>query len=537
LTLVDATPTRRVEGTGPRSVLVPHDKGVTVFAPETAKIVRVGTDHDLSLPAPQLADPVGAAQQAPSELVPAAVGSSATVLIVRGDRLLSIDVGRLGCPHPGSPVVHADRIYVPCLGSGRVLVLNAEGGRAVSDISVAGGGDPKLVVDDGELIINVPGNSTGIVVDASGRTRSVRTHNDDVPPRDPAVQPPTVLPSNTGKPRQTRGPTQDPRPNPGAGSGTGTSTGTGTVQSPTSSPPPASPRPTTPPPSSAPTTTTPPPAPAQRNPPTNVSAQARQDGTIGVSWVPQGQPDQYRVLRGDTLAEVATVPGGATSAIVTTVAPGTSLTVIVEADYGGVRVRSAPSGSVRVFTGPDAPGGVTVVLITEATTVLTVEARWGAAPDNGSAITGYSVTIRSDRGFQQTVQVAGLTSGSVQVSCGSACNGIHVNATVSAKNAAGTGPSSAGAYAYTAPAVPVITSATCEYTGNSHMFCDLEYTGTGSIRWQLQGNAIPSGNDKTFVSMACGGITAPIRVTVTVTNVSGSDTATTGVGRCSGPAQ
>jgi hypothetical protein len=176
-----------------------------------------------------------------------------------------------------------------------------------------------------------------------------------------------------------------------------------------------------------------------------------------------------------------------------------------------------------------------VTLVGETPTALTVDARWSAATDNGSAITGYSVTIRNDRGFQQTKPVNGLSSGSVTIGCsGAACNGMQINATVSATNAAGTGPSGSGAYAYTAPAAPVITDFTCEYGGSSSEFCDVTFNSTGSIRWQYNGSPLPAHNDQATAKISCGGPRAG-RVTVTISNVSGSDTSTGGAAICTGP--
>jgi hypothetical protein len=263
-----------------------------------------------------------------------------------------------------------------------------------------------------------------------------------------------------------------------------------------------------------------------------VVAQARPDGTVLVSWAATGSPDGFTVRRTDTGAAVATVPGGARSAVVTMIAPGEVVSLVVEASFGAVTRQSAASAAVQAFTSPGQPGAVSVTMVSETTSVITVNVQWGAAADNGRPVS-YTVNVRNDRGFQQDVPTGGLSTGPVGVPCAGACSGMTIVATVQPSNEAGAGPGSVGSFGYTAPPVPVITLASCEYTGNSHMFCEVEGS-PGSVRWTYNGNPLPSLDDKRFVSIACGGSTT-IRVTVTISNVSGSDSATTGVGRCTGP--
>lgn len=228
------------------------------------------------------------------------------------------------------------------------------------------------------------------------------------------------------------------------------------------------------------------------------------------------------MLRADTLAEVAAVPRGATSAIVTTLTPGVSVSFVVEAIFGAASARSAPSGAVRAFTSPAAPGGVTLTLVSEKLTELTINTRWAAASDNGSPIIGYAVTISTDRGFQKTTQVGGLSTGSV-VTCGTRCDGIRVDASVQAINAAGNGQSGAGTYTYAAPPVPVITTFVCARIDGGNMRCDVDFAGTATIRWALNGSPAGGPGDVKNITFACGDSNF-IGVDVIVSNVSGSDT-------------
>jgi hypothetical protein len=526
-TLLDATDIRKVTGAGPESVLVPHDTGVTIFAPEAGSVTQIGTGRDQTRPAPQLGQPVLAAPLAPADLVPATVSQTATIVIVHNGRITSIAVGQYGCPHPGDPVVHRARIYIPCLNSNKVLVLDSDGTRQ-QDIPTPGG-DPKLVLDDGRLIVYAPGTTNGVVVNADGTTRPIHTHDDTVPVKDPAT-PPTPPPPPP-VPRRTEPPPPSDPPTPSSTSSTsaGASAGASTTTPARSSPPPSSS-----PPAQPVTPTSSPPAPTQ-DPPSNVVAQARPDGTVLVTWTATGNPTGFLVLRADTGTTVASVGGVARQAIVTTLAPGEAVALIVEANYGSTRLRSTPTGVVQAFTLPGAPGPVAVVLTSELAGEITVDIRWGASAANGAAISQYTITVRTDHGSL-------LIDSSLQspyfgfvVPCLGVCDGMIVTASVAAVNAAGTGPSTAGSLTYVAPAAPVINEALCEYAGNSSMVCNVQYTagGTVSIRWTLNGNPVPAVNDQVSVVLGCG--TGVARVTVTVANLSGSATANTGVGRCTGP--
>ena len=47
-------------------------------------------------------------------------------MIVADDQVREVDVEGIGCTDPGRPEVFHDRIYVPCLGEGKVIQLDAE---------------------------------------------------------------------------------------------------------------------------------------------------------------------------------------------------------------------------------------------------------------------------------------------------------------------------------------------------------------------------------------------------------------------------
>jgi hypothetical protein len=503
-TLTESAPARAVTGSGPRSVLVSHDTGVTVFAPDSSVVVRVGTDRDVTLPAPQLGGTVQAASTSPEDLAPAVTGT--TVVIARDRGLVSIDAAKLDCAHPGKPVVHHDHVYLPCLGTGRVVVLDADGHHQPPDIQLQDG-DPTLVLDDGRLFISVPGSDTGIVIDSDGRTSTTRVHDDSVPPRTPGGRSTNPSPTPSKPPATTTPPKSDGGTPPKTGPTTGPS-----------SKPPTQPAPAPPPPAPAPA-----PAPSTRRPgaPTNVSAQAVGPRTVRVDWTAQGpQPDQYLVLRADTMAQVASVAGNATSALVTTLTGGTTVSFVVAGVYGTTLLNSASSPSVTVFDFPGSPGGVNIVLTAESTASITVLVQWTAAADNGGPISGYQGFAGFQDGSATAINGPGL-SASITLMC--PCDGRSVVATVGAVNAAGPGATASSGFTYTAPtAAPSAGSMRCHFDDmTNEVTCTATYTSPGvtNFFWTASGKILSEGS--TSIDFTCLG-TAGAQANLTVTNMKGS---------------
>ncbi|MGW6934403.1 hypothetical protein ACWGE0_30395 [Lentzea sp. NPDC054927] len=203
---------RQVSGAGPRTVLVPHDQGVTLIGLDGGVVVRDGTGEDVSSSTDRSDAEVIAAQSSPLDLVPASLPSSSTVVLVVGREVLRVDVGALGCPKPGRPAVFRDKVYVPCKGSGKVIILDRGGSRGGDDVRTSGGSDPELVFDDGRLFVNVPGSSTGVLVDADGGTRSLTIRSPELPVKDPDRSPPPSVPPPP--PPNPNEPVKPPR-NPG----------------------------------------------------------------------------------------------------------------------------------------------------------------------------------------------------------------------------------------------------------------------------------------------------------------------------------
>ncbi|GMA30759.1 hypothetical protein [Litorihabitans aurantiacus] len=172
-----------VEAAGPASRLVPHARGVTVFAPDRGAVVQIGSGSDVSAGVPQLEGALEVAPRSPSDLVPASIPERGRVVVLSGRDVLSVDVAAIGCERPAQPQTFSGRIYVPCTGAGKVVVLNSDGSRGAADIIVPGGGDPRLTIDEGRLVVHTKDRSGGyVLVDGGGTTRVVEPEPTAVTP-------------------------------------------------------------------------------------------------------------------------------------------------------------------------------------------------------------------------------------------------------------------------------------------------------------------------------------------------------------------
>lgn len=376
--------TRPVDGTGPESVLVSHDQGVTVLGPEGGVAVQVETGTDRAIAVPGLATPLHAADVSPADLVPVAVEETGAVLVLRGDEMLEIGVGGVGCERPGEPAVLNRLVYVPCLGARKVIVLDENGRSARPDIITPEGGDPELAVDDAQIIVTAPGAETGIVIESDGSTRTV-TVNGPGGIADPNVPTTTTPPQDLRGDNAGTGPDDLPRGDRGNNNPAG--------------------------PAQSATTQLDPPTPDEVLP-TNVTAAARADGSVLVSWTPgPKKPNRFNVFfqpaaAGARATLVAQAPGTARSAVVTAVTPGSVgafFVVGVPPGYQqGQDLPNSPlSAEVTIFA---RPGPVANIQLTGVTlpggfnfnaTQFTARVRWNAAADNGDAVTKYVVTVQT----------------------------------------------------------------------------------------------------------------------------------------------
>ena len=156
---------RQIDHSGARSVLVGHDQGVTVFGPDEGIVVQVGTGEPTrssptrrGWPATSPYPTSHRRRWCPSPHPRPARSRSSRRLRARGrrerDRLRGARTSG-GLRGHGLRAVHRRR---------RVVRLTADGQRAGADIEVPDEGDPSLVLDDGNLLINVPGATHGVAV-------------------------------------------------------------------------------------------------------------------------------------------------------------------------------------------------------------------------------------------------------------------------------------------------------------------------------------------------------------------------------------
>ncbi|MGL4177896.1 MAG: hypothetical protein ACRCSN_17695 [Dermatophilaceae bacterium] len=461
--------------------LVAHERGVTVVSPDTGAIIQVGTGRDLVSAAPQMRGRIAPASESASTLVPVSVPERDVVVIVRdGARVSEVRTGPMSCTSPGTPVELASVVYVPCPENGRVIRLTPDGGKAGPDILTGGTGAPELVVDDGALLVNVPGSTRGVKVTPDGRTTSFVRFDDRLTPTDvdrrerekaerearkkaeerarkdreqqrqlPSTDPPRYNPGGGTLPTTTSGDRQPPRP-------TVTKTRTGGPR------PPA--EPARPPRGGPPTG-----MPTGSGPQAPVITDVRLSGTDGaeVSWRQPGRPATgYAVLVDGSVA--ARASGAATSARVAGLSAGDTVTITVRASFpGGSQLTSGPDTlSVPSQTPPTrppappsasppgAPGAFSATETARARGSVVFALSWSAAPDNGSAVTGYTVTASNSSGSDRWSGGGG--SASVTLPCPTSGDCGTASFSVTATNAAGTGPAAGTSAAASAPpAIPM----------------------------------------------------------------------------------
>jgi hypothetical protein len=183
--------------------------------PGTDTARRVGTGADTTFTLPPLSRPMYPARQSPVDLF--AIGA-VPLVIVNGTQAIAVS---MDCGRPGEPVIFTGRVYLPCLGEGRVLVFDRTGLPHGSDIALSSGGDPRLSIYAGELWITAIDGS-GFVVQADG---SVAPTASGV-----GVDQTSPAPGGSGSPASSQVPSGS-----GAGSGAGSGGGSTTHATPATS--------------------------------------------------------------------------------------------------------------------------------------------------------------------------------------------------------------------------------------------------------------------------------------------------------------
>jgi hypothetical protein len=494
---------RTIEHSGDGSVLVPHAQGVTVFGPDSGIVVQSDLGEDSAAvvaSAPRLSGELLTPVRSPAGLVPVSSPSTGTVVVISDGRVHEVDVAAIGCSSPGAPEVFGEQVYVPCPGDRKVVRLHADGTRAGDDIAVPEGGDPALIVDDGRLLINVPGAEQGVVVDAKGEVSSVTRYDDSLPKLTGETtresQPETVQQVAETDSPQTATPTTPPTsPTKPARPGNQNSKNpnnqennrgpNGPTNTPTNGPTDdGSEEPENPLSNLLPTQTPPTAAPLTK--PYNVYATSLPSGEIQVSWsYGSGTVEAFTVeeVGGQSLVRVEPSIRKAVVAL----PPGQHRFTVTAHRTG---VTSAVSGSTNQATSAGKPSAVTkvagTVLGSESSPKATVTITWERADDNGSAITDYLVTATDAFGTHDLRVAPWTSTARYEVTCDDAyCDPGPVEVSVVAKNSVGTGQAATATLQYGGPKAPPLPKAGAQVaSGFAHAWSD-ELNGSGTTTLEL----------------------------------------------------
>jgi hypothetical protein len=545
----------RTESVAPSShdlTLSTLDDGVAVLDRTTNALSTIHGDGAPSSTTLPLAGPGTLPPRTDGRSVPVTVPDSRHVYVVRDK-----SVSDFAVPGSGSDLQAAvawqGYIYVADSATGSVHVFDANG-TPQKDITFKNPGGPlELDVREGYLFINAPGSSTARVVDDNHGVRTVDKYADDVLGGDPPKEPPAAPPppekpkkpvvSKPGAPRNVRAAagnaearvTWQAAADNGAAitryvvQGAGKTFQVGAdqrslavegltngetyeftvhaVNKKGDGPPRTSN-------SVKPTSEVP-------DAPTAVTAEAKPDGTVVVSWpAANGQGLEIKRYTVTAISEGGSAPVGD--------ATGTSLTIpdgqleygkqyaftVVAVNERGAGSKSSPvSGSVVPYNKPGQPVGVDAATVGDQAGAVRVT--WQAAPDNGRAIGKYVVTAAG--------KSTDVTDGTSTTLTGLG-DGADVSVEVRAVNDAGEGePGTATAKTVAAPKVtitgvnPTYNTATVTFSvdaGGGTATCSVAAAGAGS--------ASGSCSSLTVKSLAPS---TSYKFTVTAKNAAGSTTA------------
>ncbi len=544
---------REIDGVGTDAVLAPHQQGVTVLDP-SGNGAQVGTGQDRALRADALAPPLLAALQSPPGLVSFSSPDTSTVQLIRPGGSVDVDTGVLGCDAPGRSAVYAGRIYLPCAGDRKVLVLGPDGRPAGEPLATDG--DPELVLNAGLLMVNVLGSEYGYVVRPDGTVQRIRTHDPALPVPDPASTM-TVVPSQflPQPPAPSSRRPEEPNPSPStnlgnspsasastnvgnspSASASGSTTPSasaspsiGVSGSPSTSASPSigvSGSPSTSPsasPSASPSTSATPDPTSYT--PTGVTATVPGPGAVQVQWTPPPNPPSqgYEILRVDTGSLVAQAPPGGTFSIVGGLPPGTYEFVVVAVDSTG-RYPSAASNQITTY-GLPSPPQVSAQLAARSPTTFQLNVFVSVQDDGGTPVNSYDISAQYTSGNGDSKSITGIPIGQSPWLLTMDCRGIadpclsggSVDITVTLTSAAGTGPPTTISQPVAAPpAWSRDTWVLLVTTGLKCLDADLrihpcnqsagmywQHRSTGDIRNQLNGQCLAANDGLHFASDGC----------------------------------
>jgi Fibronectin type III domain len=519
------------------------DTGVAVLDGTAGKLTTLGADSTRTVSVP-LTGPATVPPHSSGRDVPVTGTDDRHVYVIHGNQVTSFTVpGARGKLAPAVPF--GGRLYVADNASGTVYVLNPTG-KLVDTIAIADAGGPlDLDVRGDHLFINAPDAATARVVDLANQVKTVNKYANNVlggdpPPSPPPPPPPAKRPVGPpGAPRHVTAVAGNASAHitwgPAAPNGfpviryvvegdgqshqvgasqraldvTGLTNGqqyrfTVHAVNARGAGPKRAANPVVP-------------TAAVPEPPASVTATEAPDGTVTVTW-PAANGQGHAIAR----YQVTSVPAGPQVSVwearsTKLVVPAGALTygtqyaftVVSINDKGASSKASPPSNTVVPYTRPGAPENLRASTVDAQGTVA---ASWGAAPDNGRAVTGYVVSANGSA--PQTVTGTSVTLNGFG-------NGATVTVTVKAVNKAGTGPaSSAVARTIDKPAITAGTPARPSYRSVDVPFTVNTNGGTTTCSIAVNGGAA--------TTIGCTGTTIAgwpgtrYTYTVTATNKAGS---------------
>ncbi|MFC3742381.1 fibronectin type III domain-containing protein [Paractinoplanes deccanensis] len=527
------------------------DDGVAVLDRTTNALRTVRGDQGkpsdpVTLP---LAGPGKLAPHTDGRQVPVTVPDARHVYVVGDDGMRS-DFTVPGDGEDLQPAVAWEGYFYVADADGSVHVFDSAGARQ-TDIGFANPGGPlELEVREGYLFINAPGSSLARVVDNQHGVRTVDKYADDVLGGDPPQTPPQAPPpppkpkkpvvTKPGAPRNVRaaagnaearvtwqaaasngaaifkyvvvgsgrtfqvGADQRALTIPGLVNGQTYTFTVSAVNKKGAGP--------------ARTSNAVKPTSEVPDPPTAVTAEAKPDGSVVVSWPPaNGQGLQIRRYTVTAISEGGSAPIGDTTEPTLTIKSGQleygkqyAFTVVSVNERGAGSKASPVSASVVPFTAPGKPEGVDAATVGDQAGTISVA--WQPSADNGRAITKYVVKA-GDKSLDVTAGTAATLTGFE--------SGVNVAVEVRAVNEAGESePGTATARTVASPKVTV-TGVTATFNTATVAFSVDAGGGTASCSVAASGGGTAKGSCS---SLKISGLkpSTSYTFTVTATNAAGT---------------
>jgi hypothetical protein len=459
--------------------------------------------------------------------LPVTVADDRQVVIVNGKKVRQFTVP--GSGPLAAAVSFADHVYCADSAAGVVYEFDANG-KLVTQIKVpSAGGTLELDVRENHLFINAPDGSTARVVNDKHVVKEVNKYTDgvlgaDPPPPPPVTQPPKPTKSVPGKPQSVTAVAGDAsavvtwRKSADNGSAitkyiieggpapitVGASQRSVEIKGLTNAKAykftvyavnavGAGPKATSP--TVTPTADVP-------DPPASVTAKAKPDGTVDVTWpAANGQGRKIISYTVTSVSSGAPAPVGSVTGTTMTIAKGSltygtqyAFSVVALNDKNAGSKPSPVSNSIVPFAAPGAPKNVTAATVTDQRG--TVRVSWQAAPENGRKIDRY--VVDAGKGPQN------VTGTSITLNGFTDDAAVEVN--VHAVNEAGAGPDvKAVARTIGVPTV-TITGNSSDYTTVSVTFTPNNKGGAATCQLALQNSG--------YTQAPC--TTAPVTLTVTL---------------------